>query len=115
MGLSDRTTLKLYQVVRWGNDDEGPDGDDTIFIVRAYSHIRAAELVDAHLMHMPHEKVWACASQVCEIGVSHDLPQDFPNREDVVLAPFSRFGSRPAPFPAWSRDEEDGPWFAIAD
>lgn len=40
--------MNLYLVARWGNpyDPEGPDGDDTNFLVKATSHLEAASIVD---------------------------------------------------------------------
>ena len=69
---------QLYEVVRWGNNEseDGPDGADTCFLVRAASPEQAATLADAHLRDMPHERVqpWAHAVYLLgtDVGGEHD-------------------------------------------
>lgn len=47
--------MKLYEVVRWGNDaadadDGGPNGPDTCFLVQTDTPADAARLADAELL-----------------------------------------------------------------
>jgi len=56
--------------MRYGND-EGPDGEDTEFIVLASSIEKAAKVVDAELVKMPHSKVVPFCHAIVSIGNSY--------------------------------------------
>ena len=63
--------MKLYHAIRWGNDDspDGPNGDDTHFIVRAKDRTQAARLVDLHLLQkLTHKRVEPRCNVLVEIG-----------------------------------------------
>ena len=47
--------MKIYLVRRWGNpeDPDGPDGEDTNFIIRASSPRKASEIADDKLKDTP--------------------------------------------------------------
>jgi hypothetical protein len=60
--------LKLYLVARWGNDEDGPNGSDTLFLVRAQDYQSAAEVVDCALAELKETRVASVSNWVCEIG-----------------------------------------------
>jgi hypothetical protein len=49
--------MNLYFVTRWGNDIEGPNEEDTNFIVLASNHEGAATVVDSQLQKVENSKV----------------------------------------------------------
>lgn len=61
--------MNLYLVARWGNDEEGPDGKDTIYLVAAKSHLIAASAAEEKLKQLPHNKVPIKANWICLLGV----------------------------------------------
>lgn len=46
MGISHN----LYLVARWGNEEDGPNGKDTLYLVAATSHLKASRMVDSELL-----------------------------------------------------------------
>lgn len=63
--------MNLYLAVRWGSDqsEDGPDGEDTNFLVRAPSRDEAASIVDAYLANqMTHERVEPVCHRLVELG-----------------------------------------------
>ena len=63
--------MLLFRVIRYGNDDEGPNGNDTNFLVHAKTVEEAATLVDERLMNFTHGKnIEPFCNQVIEIGSS---------------------------------------------
>lgn len=68
--MNDSTKAKthLYLVARWGNDNEGPNGKDTLFLVAADSHLVAGRTVDRVLADLPSTKVRPEANWICLLG-----------------------------------------------
>lgn len=60
--------MNLYLVARYGNDEEGPDGKDTLYLVAASSCLDAAKIVDKVLVGLPHKKVYPKSNWVCLLG-----------------------------------------------
>lgn len=60
--------LRLFLVARWGNEREGANGCDTLFVVRCSEFRRAAYMVDVELRKLPERRVLPSANWVCEIG-----------------------------------------------
>lgn len=61
----------IYSVMRFGNDENGPDGDDTEFLVLADNVTDAAAVVDAELKKMPHNRVVPFCHAIVSIGKSY--------------------------------------------
>lgn len=102
--------LKLYEVVRWGNDSPdpftgGPDGHDTIFLVRAGSVEQAVRMVDPRFRTMPHERVRNWAAAVYELGA--DGSGELQPR--ILRGPYVEHASR-CGWRHWYRHEPDAPW-----
>jgi len=65
--------VNTYMVTRWGNPKDGPDGEDTNFLVIAPSYEVAAECADVALADYPQmlgENVENRAHLVVELGIS---------------------------------------------
>lgn len=102
--------LGLYLAYRFGNDQEGPNGYDTVFLVRARALTSAAELVDHALRDMPHVRVHEWCDGVFEIGVSRAVNAEPSREEDVLLGPDYRFAVNNGRHPEWRRWKPEGPW-----
>ncbi len=102
--------VQIYGTWRAGNEVDGPDGSDTVFIVRARDHRRAAEIADVYLAHTPHAGVqsWCCG--VYPIGVSHPLPEKCEDTEKLLAGPIVQSAYGAGPWASWRRDEQEGPW-----
>lgn len=63
--------MNIYFATRWGHDEspDGPNGEDTNFIVRARDRDEAAAVVDQFLMHsLHHERVDSRCNTLHELG-----------------------------------------------
>ena len=63
--------MKIFHATRFGNDTspEGPNGEDTHFLVRAKDRTQAARMVDKYLRHeLTHRKVEAKCHRIQELG-----------------------------------------------
>lgn len=61
--------MTLYIIGRWGNEQAGPDGRDTVFVVVACSYTIAARMVDRHIRQGQASPKMASVNWVCEIGL----------------------------------------------
>jgi hypothetical protein len=61
---------KIYIVCRWGNDEEGSDGKDTLFIIAAKSHLVAAAIADDKLKGLPHKQIAPRSNWICRLGTT---------------------------------------------
>ena len=93
--------MKLYMVARFGNDDspDGPDGDDTVFLVRAPDEQFAADIVDELLKYLPHEKVAGYAQHIQLVGTDLSL-NDGPG---ILMGPVYKPCYLPGYHPCWFR------------
>lgn len=107
--------MKLYIAVRWGNHEspDGPDGEDTHFLIRARDRDEAARLADAVLGSMPtvstegHRSVQPFCHKIIEIGSDSST---FPGVEpQVLIGPWVAFGYgvHHVGYAIWSRDHTD--------
>ena len=107
--------MKLYIAVRWGNHEspDGPDGEDTHFLVRAREHDEAARLADAVLGSMPtactrgHRSVQPFCHKIIEIGSdSSTFPGVAPR---VLIGPWVACGYEvhQVGYATWDRDDAD--------
>jgi hypothetical protein len=106
--MSESPSLKLFEVVRWGSDasPDGPNGEDTIFLVIANTHLEAAELIDMfELPNLPHERVKPYANWVSELGVYTGPATEVKRLRGPYYAFAYHFGSR-----AWRREKLKEPW-----
>jgi hypothetical protein len=68
--------MKLYITIRFGHAEspDGPDGDNTVFVVRARDYAEAATLTDSALLELPvssprsRRPVQPLCSRVLELG-----------------------------------------------
>ena len=110
--------MNLYLVTRWGNDHDpdGPDGEDTNFLVRASTVTEASEIVDSVLEKLPHKNVDDFCHRVTRIGESISESLKAP----IILGPFV------APaimhddegidnIERWARDEKSEGWINFVD
>jgi hypothetical protein len=107
--------MKLYIAVRWGNhkSPDGPDGEDTHFLIRAHDRDEAARLADAVLGSMPtactegHRSVQPFCHQIIEIGSDSST---FAGVEpQVLIGPWVAYGYavHHVGYATWSRDHTD--------
>jgi hypothetical protein len=107
--------VKLYIAVRWGNHNssDGPDGEDTHFLIRAHDYIEAIGLADAVLGTMPtactegERLVEPFCHRIIEIG--SDV-SSFPNvQAGVLMGPWIAYGYEVhhIGYQTWSRDAFD--------
>lgn len=109
-------SVNLYFVVRWGNteSEEGPDGEDTNFMVCARSVENAAVLVDERLKSMPtrirhNRPVQPFSHGIIDLGTA---PALF-NHEIILCGPWIAFelmSGWPKGLPCWRREVKDGDW-----
>jgi len=118
--MAESGNLRLYVVLRYGNEAEaeelGANGADTIFLVRARDHIRAAELADRELRNsLPHSQLPRWCYGAYEVGVSHTitLPQEY--HEMVLFGPVVPPTYATGGCPCWIRHDEKRPWIFQGD
>jgi hypothetical protein len=107
--------MPVYIVSRWGNPDtvEGPDGEDTNFLVRAASVSRAARLVDAELSGMAshlrdNRAVETFSHFAVEVAADHSNAT-----ESIIHGPwFAHALIREPEHKTWRREKETGDWVA---
>ena len=76
--------MRLFRVARYGNEQEGPDGDDTNFLVHAGNVAEAAELVDDRLKLLPHGKnIEAFCNLVIKLGSSMCISRE----RHIIMGP----------------------------
>lgn len=104
--------MELYEVIRWGNDDDdpvtgGPNGWDTCLLVRAASVEDAAALADRALAASarPGQRVADWTAAVYLLGT--DAGTDATAR--VLRGPYVESAYRHG-WRHWYRDERDARW-----
>ena len=110
--------MNLYLVTRWGNDEseDGPDGDDTNFLVRASTVEGASEVVDKILSNMSHKRVADFCHRVTRIGESISLTE----KPSIILGPVVNPGIMHddegiSNAERWARDEKEEDWCSFPD
>ena len=107
--------MKLYIAVRWGNHEspDGPDGEDTHFLIRARDNLEAALLADGVLRSMPitssssKRRVQPFCHKIIEVGSDSST---FPNvQSQVIMGPWIAYGYEVhhVGYSAWSRKHDD--------
>lgn len=102
--------MKLYEVIRWGNDSDDPltggsNGPDTCFLVRAGSVEEAVGLVDPMLSRESGGEVRSFASAVYLLGTDSSA-QEQPR---VLRGPYIENAYRHG-WRHWYREEPGDPW-----
>ncbi len=101
--------MKLYFTVRFGHPEspDGPDGEDTNFLVRASSFLEAATITDKFLANAPttspssKRPVDSRCHRVIELGTDGSSE----SQAAIVHGPWIRFCSMSVKgCPAWHRD-----------
>jgi len=103
--------MKIYFICRWGNIKEGPNGEDTNFLVIAETASEAAILADAYLADCPWHNgpnVHDYCGSVTELGTS------FVDGEPTVIhgpwVAHAIMRCYDMKLPCWHRLEKDSPW-----
>jgi len=111
--------MRLYLVVRFGHAEspDGPDGEDTSFLVRAKSILQAASLVDERLQSLPvrsstsDREVAPYCHRIMELGRDRGT-----NRSaQIVMGPWIGFAYNLGRYRTWMRERDDEPWRDWAD
>lgn len=107
--------MNLYVAVRWGNHNspDGPDGEDTHFLIRAHDYIEAAGLADGNLATMPaactegNRSVQPFCQKIIEIG--SDGSGSAAAQAQILMGPWIAYGYavHHVGYPTWSRDDFD--------
>lgn len=112
--------MNLYSVLRWGNEEseDGPDGYDTEFLVKASSIDEAAKLVDEALRKIPpgNSRVQRFCHSISEVGISHSLDQTPKILFGPLVSELSVFCDSGVPNDKkWRRDSVDEGWISFQD
>jgi hypothetical protein len=111
--------MKLYITIGWGNHEspDGPDGEDTHFLVRAHDHVQAARLADEVLRLMPtactdgYRSVQSFCHKVIEVGADSSACPDL--LPQVLMGAWIAYGYavHHDGYATWSRDSaEENAW-----
>jgi hypothetical protein len=107
--LTMRVSQNLYLVARWGNEEEGPNGKDTLYLVAATSHLKASEMVDSKLLKHPHQNVCPSSNWICFLGKADEDALI----EGILKGPFYDLAGLPGAQTAWSREHNRKRWRSI--
>ncbi len=105
-----KSTLNLYLVARYGNNNEGPDGLDTLFLVRAPNYRIAAKLVEKVLAGLKESKVKPYSNWVCEIGKDTGDSKN----SSIIHGPFYALSAAEGYSKVWTRDYKEDGWVLIS-
>jgi hypothetical protein len=105
--------MKLYIAVRWGShtSPDGPDGEDTHFLIRAHEYVEAIRLADDFLSTMPTDcaegdrTVQPFCHKIIEIGSDGSSFADV--QVGILIGPWIAYGYsvHHTGYPTWSRDD----------
>lgn len=108
--------MRLFVTVRWGNPEspDGPDGEDTHFLVRSQDFIEAARLSDDVLRTLPRTSanskrpVQPFCHRVIEIGSDASVK----SVSQVLMGPWVAYGYEihHVYYTTWERLEEKDNW-----
>jgi len=104
-----RTLRNIYLVARWGNEAEGPNGKDTLYLVVARSHLFASKLVDKELLKLPHQCVSPKVNWVCLLGKVDESSQ----LNGVLKGPFYDMSALSGARVAWAREHRSKRWRVV--
>lgn len=98
--------MHVFIVARYGNNQDGPNGTDTLFLVRAENHVAAANLVDSALREQPSLLVAPACNWICELGVDGSGRQP----GEIIKGPFYDLAGACGCVNVWTRDVAEEPW-----
>jgi len=109
--------MKLFLVVRWGSptDPEGPDGEDTNYLIRAATPEAAAVVADVALYTFPlrSRPVGRPVQGWCHYIVELGEDESTEPIASIVHGPWVRHAIIQADgCRAWHREAADDPWVA---
>ena len=109
--------MKLFIATRWGNphEEDGPNGKDTNFLVRAPSVPVAARLAEEVLHYLPTaiDGNRPVANFIhCVKQVGEDSSSSTPS---VIHGPWIEFAIIQNDYDWWQRDEPDGKWYNFSE
>ncbi len=99
----------LYLVARWGNEEEGPNGKDTMYLVASTSYLEASRVVDAELIKLPHQNVAPRSNWICLLGTA-DVKAHI---EGILKGPFYDLSGLSGARSAWTKEHNGKRWKAI--
>lgn len=102
-GDGGRSAMKLFLAIRHGNDEspDGPNGEDTLFLVRAVDRDGAAFVVDTYLVtNMTHKKVEPLCHRMVELG--EDLSAN--RSPEILYGPWYGLGATKKGYRNWARE-----------
>lgn len=103
--------MNIYLVVRSGNDEEGPDGEDTSFLIVAPTHIEASNLADTILSEEKTSKVYKFSSHIYQIGIA-----DFQSESSyILLGPIIKYFNIPSSCKNWVRYNFEDEWYKVEE
>ena len=99
----------IYLIARWGNEEEGPNGKDTMYLVIASSRDQATKLVDSELLKLPHQNVaprsnWACLLGQADEGAMFN---------GIIKGPFYDMAALSGARLVWSREHTGKRWQVV--
>ena len=98
--------MHVFIVARYGNNQDGPNGVDTLFLVRAEDYVAAAQLVDSALGEQESLLVEPVCNWICEIGIAGEATQI----AGIIKGPFYGLAGAWGCANVWTRDGEREPW-----
>lgn len=107
--------MNIYLVARFGNpqDVDGPDAEDTLFLVRAENHEHAGDIVDKLLETYDPSPVGRPVSKTCHsislLGVDSN-PADEPG---LIHGPWIRSIAVFGAYDTWQREEHREGWHKL--
>lgn len=103
--------MKLFLAARWGNDssEDGANGEDTVFLVRASDRDEAVAIVEWFLEYsLTHRRVEPRLHKITELG------EDVSNHTEasIIWGPVFQFATYDmSGYPSWMREaHSDDPW-----
>jgi hypothetical protein len=100
--------MNIYLVSRYGNAEEGVNGLDTIFLVRACNYILAAKIVDDTLSKLQETRITPYSNWICEIGADSSCQDE----TAILKGPFYGLSGAIGYTSVWSRDSGDDSWIS---
>lgn len=98
--------MNVYLIARYGNAEEGPNGLDTLFLVRARDYRSAAEVADRALEELKETRVAPVSNWICEIGADSS-GQTAPA---ILKGPFNGMSGADGYTSVWTRDARHDSW-----
>ena len=100
--------MNVYLVARYGNAEDGVNGLDTIFLVRACNYISAEKIVDDTLSKLQETRITPYSNWICEIGVDNSS-QDY---TAIMKGPFYGLSGATGYTSVWSRESRYDSWIS---